>query len=287
IRWEGYKKLWPQLVRWSLRSKHNKNIRVHQKFEKGTGYCVVEVLDDEGNYENFLNLEARIIKPDGSNEIITLGQTAPGQYSTQFHAMVEGTYMTTLLEKREGASNIISMVAASQSYPVEYKELEPKDILLTQISEITNGLVIEESTALFKHDIEEVKAQVDIFLFLLILALITLLLDIIARRFVLPAEMFKIRRRVQSADSQASVMMGRLKARKADLYEKLKASTNQKPLLQESLSKSKDFSISTTPIPKNIAPPPPVAPLVEEDNYTARLLKAKKRAQGPESDSKK
>lgn len=288
IRWEGYKKLWPQLVRWSVRSKHNKNIRVHQKFEKGNGLCVVEVLDDEGNYENFLNLEARIIKPDGSSEILTLGQTAPGQYTTKFHAMTEGTYMTTLLEKRDGASNIISTVAASQSYPIEYKELEPKDIILTQMSEITNGAVIEEPTTLFKHDVEEVKAHRDIFLPLLILALIALLIDIIARRFVLPAEMFKIRRRIQTADSQASMMMGRLKARKADLYEKLKTSTAQKGVLPESLPKTKDLSIQTTRMPQNIPQPPPSAPpVIEEDNYTARLLKAKKRAQGPDGDLKK
>lgn len=281
LNWDGYKKLWPQLVRWSLRSKHNKNIRVHQRFEKGKGQIIVEALDDEGNFENFLNLEARIVKPDGSSEAITLSQSAPGQYSNAFDSMSEGIYMTSIIEKRDGAQNIISTVAASQSYPIEYKDLESKDLLLTQMSEVTGGLVTSDYATLFKHDDKRVKAYQEIFLPLLIVALSLLLLDIMARRLVLPKEMFKIRSRVQTAEAQANVMMGRLKARKADLQEKIKANQGSKPLVPQSMASSKnEFKINATSGPTPPPPSPKVSTEEEEDNYTSRLLKAKKRAQG-------
>jgi Ca-activated chloride channel family protein len=284
LHWEGYKKLWPQLVRWSLRSKHKKNIRVHQKFERGKGFLVVEALDDEGNYENFLNLEARIVKPDGTSHGLPLNQTAPGQYSGDFPALSEGIYMFNLVEHRDSQPYVLTSVAASQSYPIEYKDLEPKDALLNQISEITDGKVINDFAGLFKLDQKEVKAYRDIFLPLLLSALLLLLLDIMARRLVLPHEMFKIRTRVKVAESQASAMMGRLRARKESIRDR--TSPQASSLLQDLQKKSSLPSGNTVVASAPPPPPPRPDPLQqkpEEDTYTSRLLKAKKRAQEPKS----
>ena len=56
IRWPNFAKLWAQIVRWTMRQEAPANFEVYTKIEGAQGRVVVEALDKDASYLNFLNL---------------------------------------------------------------------------------------------------------------------------------------------------------------------------------------------------------------------------------------
>jgi hypothetical protein len=76
--WERYKQFWSQIAQWSLRRLENADFSCEVVIDKGEGVINVEALYEQGNYRNFLNLQAIVVTPKGERHVVRVEQTGPG-----------------------------------------------------------------------------------------------------------------------------------------------------------------------------------------------------------------
>ena len=63
--WGKYQQFWSQIGQWSLRRLENADFTTDVSVDKGEGQISVEAVDEQGNYRNFLDLEAVVATPKG------------------------------------------------------------------------------------------------------------------------------------------------------------------------------------------------------------------------------
>jgi len=231
---------------------------------------VVDAVTPEGEFQNFLDLSVRVVKPDFSTETFPLTQVAPGRYEAEFAALSSGTYMANIAGPEAG---LLDSAGATLGYPPEYKDVEPSPYLLERLASISGGQVTFDLTRIFEHKKERPHAYLEIWMPLLIAALVLLFLDIVTRRFVMPETLLKLReKRVRRVIIPTDRVMARLKRRKEALG--LKAQEATEIEAREILEK--------IPKPEPQEPEEKEEPLEEEpsaaDTYTERLLEAKRKA---------
>jgi Mg-chelatase subunit ChlD len=105
------------------------------------GHITVEAAESSSQFVNNLGLRARIIAPDLSTIDRVLQQTAPGLYETDFLAEKAGPYIVTI----DGAGQTPATTGAVKSYSPEYDITEEDSDLLTRLSDVTGGDVIDAS----------------------------------------------------------------------------------------------------------------------------------------------
>ncbi len=145
----------------------------------------MDALDEELKFLNFLELEARVVRPGGEIENIRLQQRGPGRYESHFRITGAGDYFITIFDG--GAREEISTktLGLALSYSPEYIDLKVNLPLLTSISERSGGRVYKSKGDFFK--LFEVKGKEgryfdSIWLLLLFVALALFLLDLVLRK---------------------------------------------------------------------------------------------------------
>ena len=139
LSWGQYRQFWSQIAQWALRRAENTDFSTEVTVDKGIGAIVVEAVDEEGNFQNFLELNARVVKPSGESETIRLGQTAHGRYEAPFEARDVGAYTMNLMLM--DGENLLGtqMVGTSVSFSPEYATSEPHWGLLQQLADASAG----------------------------------------------------------------------------------------------------------------------------------------------------
>ena len=100
--WDKYRQFWSQIAQWSLRRVENADFTTEVSVDKGEGQISVEALDDQGNYRNFLNLQAIVVSPKGERQTVQLEQTGPGHYEAKFPTKEVGAYLLNLMDMKDG-----------------------------------------------------------------------------------------------------------------------------------------------------------------------------------------
>ena len=98
LNWDKYRQFWSQIGQWSLRRLENADFNTEVTVDKGEGVINVDALDAQGNYRNFLNLQAVVASPKGQSQTVRLEQTGPGHYEARFPTKEVGSYMLNLLD---------------------------------------------------------------------------------------------------------------------------------------------------------------------------------------------
>lgn len=143
--WEGYGAFMGQLVRWLMRSDPAAGLIAQMSIEGGTGLVVVDALDADGGFRNFLDLYAQVIAPDGARSIVSLEQTAPGRYQGAFPARAQGVY-TAFVGQADAVESLTAVTGAVLPYPDEYSVLRPDSALLHRLAEQTGGVVLTDAS---------------------------------------------------------------------------------------------------------------------------------------------
>jgi uncharacterized membrane protein len=141
--WDGYAAFWSQVVRWSMRPVDNRNLTLNVRREDGKIKVVVDALDKESQFLNFLQIQGSILSPDLKRTKVELVQTAPGRYEgTVENAEASGNYFVNL--GFAGPDNIKGVVSTGISVPYsdEYRELKSNPGTLETIASLTNGEVL-------------------------------------------------------------------------------------------------------------------------------------------------
>jgi uncharacterized membrane protein len=299
--WGKYQQFWSQIAQWSLRRLENSDFSTDVSVDQGAGQITTDALDEQGNYRNFLDLDGVVVSPKGQQIKVHLEQTGPGHYEAHFPTKEVGTYMLSLLDKKDGKVRGQQVVGASINYSPEFNASEPNLNLLRRLAESGGGRLIDPENPAdntFLYHRERTYQPRDLWEWLLRFAVLLFPLDVAVRRIQLEREEMqrawrKVRgwiffwqgvpREPEAEESLAALLSRREQVRSRQTAPAENPAELFRPQKPVTLTPADP---SLTPKPPSgggtTAPPPapeegakPAAPATT----TSRLLDAKKRAQ--------
>ena len=146
--WDSYTAFWSQVVRWALRPVDRGNLTVSLRREEGQVKVVVDAIDAESDFLNFLQFQGLVNRPDRAldapAERIELQQIAPGKYEgTIENAEARGNYFVTLGYRGPDGQQGVITTGLSVPYSDEYRDLRSNPVLLESLADATGGEVFE------------------------------------------------------------------------------------------------------------------------------------------------
>lgn len=309
--WENYSAFWSQVIRWSMRPVERGNLTLALRRDAGKVKVVVDALDKDNQFLNFLQMQGVVVKPDMTRGTVQLAQTAPGHYEGVVpDAEASGNYFVNIgYRGGKGVQGVLSS-GVSVPYSDEYRELRSNPETLKTIASLAGGDVFEwrrktngdldipamvAEHNVFDRDksLPPPKSFRDLWPDLLWLAALLFLADIAVRR-VSPdwerigkfiGDTYKKMRGAEIAP--VAEYMEKLKSRKADVNEQIertRAATrfeppplplpdSDRPVLEELENASQAARPESASRP-SLAPD---EPKTQEDSYTNRLLRAKQK----------
>lgn len=175
---------WDRAARWVLRGEMSADLHPHVELDRGQGRVVVQAADSSGERLNFLQLKARIVRPDMTSEEVTLRQTALGRYEGDFDAEMPGAYLAGIYDGEGRQASAGGMVAFSP----EFKDFGSNDYLLHEMARQTGGRVKPRLDDIFRREGPIVRSSKEVTFELLVAALFLLILEVGARRLHLDEE---------------------------------------------------------------------------------------------------
>ena len=191
--WSQYRQFWSQIAQWALRRVENTDFTSDVTIVNGRGVIAVEAVDDGGNFRNFLELNARVVDPNGEGQALRLEQTAPGRYEARFDAKAVGAYTINLMHMEGDDLLGAQMIGTSLNFSPEFSSSETRWDLLNRLAELSRGKVFADMTVAsnpFAHDRLETFQPKDLWEWLLKFAILLFPIDVGLRRVQLdPLEM--------------------------------------------------------------------------------------------------
>lgn len=313
VRWDKYRKFWTQLVRWASRKREQSDLRLHTRIEGPKGRLLIDAVDRDGTFINFLKLNGRITDPDHNGSDLVLRQTAPGRYEAPFDASDTGVSIINVgyRNPRTGAQGF---EATGVAVPYSAEFLTPgSDLpLMRDVASLGGGRILTGDTKRDTPFATSMPAPVTtrpIWEVLLLTALGVFLSDIVSRRVVINrneiSEAWQTVRAklVPSRDSgPRDSTMDALLRRKNTTFQSIRPKTGKRDSFRAHLQqraagtgdgpsvKPETAGSEPATAPTQNAPATPSTSAEpeagDEDSYTSRLLAAKRRArQNPSSNS--
>jgi Ca-activated chloride channel family protein len=298
--WEWYKQFWSQIAQWSLRRLENADFTSEVLVDKGEGVINVEALDEQGNYRNFMNLQAIVVSPKGERQVVRVEQTGPGHYEAKFPTKEVGGYLVNLMQMENGEAVAGQVVGASVNFSPEFAADDPNLNLLRRIAESAGGRLLNPAKVTdnpFTHDRFKTKRPLDLWEWLVRLAIILFVLDVGVRRIDVDREQWvkgvaAVKRfvffwqhkpRPVEADESLNTLLARREQVRSTRTSAGTAEPRQDLFKPQEPAKAADLPFlgqTDKPAPTESAPPVEAKAAEEEKpSTTNRLLEAKRRAQ--------
>ena len=80
VAWDKFGKFWAQVLRWAMRQEASGDFDVMTRLDGNKGHVVVEALNKDASYLNFLTITGRLLTPSLDQKKLYLTQTGPGRY---------------------------------------------------------------------------------------------------------------------------------------------------------------------------------------------------------------
>lgn len=279
--WESYAAFWAQVVRWTMRPVDPGNLALTVRRDEGRIKIVVDALDKDNQFLNFLQIRGNIVTPevkgpddpDLKSVPITLSQTAPGKYEATFEgAEASGNYFVNLAYSGSGDRDGLITTGVSVPYSDEYRELKSNPTTLETLATVTDGQTnfmkslpdgrpdlrrTVDAADHYRRDPKLVNPRAfnDLWPQLLWLASILFLGDVAIRRIA--PDMDRVRKAFWT---QWEKLRGRELAVASDYMEKLRG---RKAEVGEQIDRSKAAARFEAPPPSSDAPP--IKPLNEPE----------------------
>jgi hypothetical protein len=301
--WSGYDQFFSQLVRWTMRpTKSDAKFTVATNVGDGQVEVVVNALNQEDEFLNFLDLQAVAVGPDLKPVPLIMRQQAPGRYVGSFDADAAGSYLVNIIP---GAGEAPITTGASVPFSDEYRLRQTNLNMLEQLSQLepdggepgimTEPLDPETFEVLLKNDsyrqgLPRAMSLQDIWPYCLLIGALCLFGDVFVRRVALdyayPLKWIaqKLRPGETAQDVERKASLQRLRSKKSQVtgeLEQVKASTrfevsdvSDTQTLDDALAGKKAVARE-----KSASTGPGMSQPTEQEGYTSRLLAAKKAAQ--------
>jgi uncharacterized membrane protein len=299
LNWDKYRQFWSQIGQWSLRRLENADFTTEVTVDRGEGVINVEALDDQGNYQNFLNLQTIVVSPKGERQAVHLEQTGPGHYEARFPTKDVGLYMLHLLDMKEGQVRGSQSIGASVNYSPEFTAPEPNLNLLRRLAETGSGKMLDPAVPSlnpFSHDRSKTFQPRDLWEWLVKVAIVLFTIDVGVRRIQIDREELRraalaLRRRLffwqpPPRPAEAEESLAALLARREQVRSRQTApAVEPRPELFRPTTPvtqplpGMDASAEPGPAPEKTAARPDQPAPEPQTTTTSRLLEAKRRAQ--------
>ncbi len=303
-----YDRFFGDMIRWSMRPINNEaNFTVATDVRDGKVKIIVTALDKDDEFINQLNMSASVTRPDGEKMVVKMQQISAGRYVGEVEGSEAGSYLFAIKPEDYG------LVTGGVNVPFssEFRDRQTNDPLLDKLATIQpkggkpgvklvgnlsgDGIDTLLKTDTFRHTLEKAISSQDVWpLFVLVCATL-FFADVFIRRVAISFEWLApvwawisrviLRRQAEQAPDER---MSRLKSLKADVGERIEerraaARFEPQPDTQATAAPSLEDVVEQQGSAQTPLPPPtqtsqmsPDAP--EDDSYTSRLLKAKKKA---------
>lgn len=307
--WSGYDQFFSQLVRWSMRpTTSDAKFTVATNVGNGGVEVVVNALNQEDEFLNFLDMQAVAVGPDLKPLPLIMRQVAPGRYVGTFEAETAGSYLVNVIP---GPGMAPITTGASIPFSDEYRIRNTNFNMLERLSQLAPkggqagqlfaaldseslGQLIDNNT--YRSGLPRAMSMQDIWPWCLLLGAVCLFGDIFVRRVALdyaypikwlskrlnPGESVQDSERRQSLErlrSKKSQVSGELEDVKANTRFEADGSADATTLDQAMGGKTADLRKENRP---------PATPGMDQKDeaggYTSRLLAAKKAAQKKNED---
>lgn len=180
----GFVAFWDRAARWVLRGEMSTDLHPRLELDRGQGRVIVEAANPSGERLNFLQLKARVVRPDMTSEEIVLRQTALGHYEGEFNAEMPGAYLAGIYDGEGRQASAGGMVAFSP----EFKDFGSNDYLLHEMARQTGGKVKPRLDEIFRREGPVVRSSKEVTFELLAIALFLLIVEVGVRRLYLDEE---------------------------------------------------------------------------------------------------
>jgi uncharacterized membrane protein/Mg-chelatase subunit ChlD len=307
--WPQYEKFFSDLVRWSMRPTGDTGkFTVATETQGGKTRVIVSALDKDDEFLNYQSMAGNVLDPEMQSIPLTMEQTAPGRYVGEFDSAKSGSYLISVR-----AGNSMIRTGMNVGYSDEFRDRETNSPLLESIAELSakrgepgklfpplpelpeDAAKAEEqlkptlAVNPYRRDLEQVVATQDIWPWLVLAASVCFFGDVFVRRvqvsflWLLPIWTRLLDIVLQREHHEAAPeTMSRLRSRKAEVdqsIESRRAATRFEPDAAVPIDPNVIEAAEAKPTLTASPPTPtakPVAESEQEDNYTSRLLKAKK-----------
>ena len=297
IGWGDYQTFWSQIANWSLRRVETGDLSADVAIEQGRGIISVEAIDTDGNFRNFLDLQAVVVNPKGERELVPLTQTAAGRYEAEFETRETGSYLVHLREMEQGELRASQVIGANLDHSPEFAESRPNLARLERLAEVGGGRLLSRDFGAdnpFEHDRRETFQPVDLWEWLLKFAVLLFPVDVGVRRIQIDREecsrwmvglmrvliFWRRKKSPKREESLASLLAKRDEARQTFRREQPGAPTEPAPELFQPSQPTSDESAESGASATAVAEPTTTEnnPEPEGDSTTSRLLAAKRKA---------
>ncbi|HEY6169309.1 MAG TPA: glutamine amidotransferase, partial [Verrucomicrobiae bacterium] len=299
--WARYRQFWGQVAQWSLRRVAAADLQAEVAVENGEGALSVEALDAQGNYRNFLTLDAVVVSPKGGRQTVRLQQTGAGRYEAKFPMREVGAYLVNLMDVAEGQVRGVQAVGASINYSPEFDTSGANLSLLQRLAELGKGHLLDPKKPEdnpFLIDRRKTFRPEELWEWLLRFAVVLFVLDVGVRRIDIGreewAKAWHVVRRgvlfwrkqpvVVKQDESLAALLARREAVRAqtpvaiadvrpELFHPVQAPVAAEPVTEIGAGPKKEDKTGGTDAPG-------AAPSAGTKSTASRLLEAKRRAGG-------
>jgi uncharacterized membrane protein len=317
--WGEFQTFWEQSVRWAMRPSDPANIELTTRLDGDLAIVEMEATDSDAGAMNFLRTDAVVITPGAEPRPLAMVQIGPGRYRGTFRTDGAGAYLVNVRHERPGADGrpAIGSTQAAVTVPFsrEFRVVTSNEALLRALADRTGGRMLEpgspEAAALFDREALEVpRSPKPIWDLLAIIAAGLTVVDVAARRLAFDPAAIRARLRAlvgREAERGGGSIDAMRRARGAAGATTGGGSGGGEgtiggasgPVDRETAGRrftaeadgggaSLDLGQSTgtggdrPAAPPRSGPPTSAGALEEEaEETTSRLLRAKRRAQGP------
>jgi Ca-activated chloride channel family protein len=175
--WDGYSKLWPQLVRETMRRRDDGQLDLQINKVGDQARISITAFEEDGSFREQLTSQLSVIDPQQNVSIVNLRHSGPGTYEGEFPLGQRGPYLFRMVGDEAGASRILPY-----SYPEEYHFYPPDTDLLRELSAVTDGTFDAEVSDIFRPSTESTVRPTPLWPYLAVVALLLYLGDIVLRR---------------------------------------------------------------------------------------------------------
>ncbi|MBC8873808.1 MAG: VWA domain-containing protein [Planctomycetes bacterium] len=307
-KWENYDKFFSQMIRWSMRPMTDEGkFRIASDIKDGKVRVVVDALDKDDEFLNFLNMSATIVGPDLESLGLDIDQVAPGRYVGEFDADKAGSYFVTI---NPGPGKSLILAGVNVPYSSEFSDRESNLALLKALATLPPkegrpGKVIEGQMTqdkldallgvdTFRSGLMKAISRQDVWPLFLLFAACVFFGDVFVRRVTVhfywigPAIGWVVDRVLRREREEVEdERLERLRSRKAAIADEIdvrRAGARFEPEVDtEAPSKELDEVLEEAAGPAPSRAPRPATDqtsmeIEEDQSYTSRLLEAKKKA---------
>ncbi len=195
VTWPSFPLFWEQAIKWAITQERGSNAETEVTLDPdGRGVVTVDALSAGGVRLNGLEMEVRLVGPDGTAEAVSMQQVAPGRYRGSFRPGEEGAYLIRVAGSGEGAQ-VAQTTGWVLNYSPEYKFADPDHVQrghleLERLAQLTGGKVLQEPWESLAHDLEAGRVRRPIWPGLLLIAALLFPVDVAVRRLVVRREDF-------------------------------------------------------------------------------------------------